>query len=128
MLFEKAVVHVGIDVDAHGQHGHSSVSQAALHTDQGRISSTQGGHQVAQKFNTTTLPRNWRKVTVRSESCTVKSVRCCQYARGASRCSSQTAEAGRQAKAEEERPHGPMIQHSFPEVKRSRNRVVPQFE
>ena len=33
----------------------------------------QGGHQVAQKFSTTTWPLNWLSVTVRSESCTVKS-------------------------------------------------------
>ena len=33
----------------------------------------QGGHQVAQKFSTTTCPRNWLSVTVWSESCTVKS-------------------------------------------------------
>jgi hypothetical protein len=36
------------------------------------ISSTQGGHHVAQKFSTTICPRNWFSVTVRSESCTVK--------------------------------------------------------
>jgi len=33
----------------------------------------QGGHQVAQKFKTTTCPLNWLNVTERSESFTVKS-------------------------------------------------------
>jgi len=33
----------------------------------------QGGHQVAQKFSTTTCPRNWLSVTEWSESFTVKS-------------------------------------------------------
>ena len=32
------------------------------------ISSMHGGHQVAQKFSTTIFPRNWLRVTLRSES------------------------------------------------------------
>ena len=32
-----------------------------------------GGHHVAQKFSTTTWPRNWLSVMEWSESCTVKS-------------------------------------------------------
>ena len=31
-----------------------------------------GGHQLAQKFNTTICPRNWRREMLRSESCTLK--------------------------------------------------------
>ena len=33
----------------------------------------QGPHQLAQKLRTTTCPRNWLRVTVRSASLTVKS-------------------------------------------------------
>src|SRR5579872_1824890 len=33
----------------------------------------QGVHHVAQKFNTRTWPRNWLRLTLRSESTTVKS-------------------------------------------------------
>jgi hypothetical protein len=32
-----------------------------------------GGHQVAQKFSTTGLPRSWLRATVRCESVMVKS-------------------------------------------------------
>src|ERR1043166_3346431 len=37
-------------------------------------SSTHGGHHVAQKFSTSTCPRNWFRFTFRSESCRLKSL------------------------------------------------------
>ena len=37
------------------------------------VSATHGGHQLAQKFNTTTCPLNWLRVTLRSASWTTKS-------------------------------------------------------
>jgi len=73
VFFEELQVGILVDVDADGEHRDAFCLHPPLHFYQRGISSTQGGHQVAQKFSTTTCPRKSLSFTERAESWTVNS-------------------------------------------------------